>query len=507
MAKAKRTAKGATKMAPENKDFVSTAEAAEELGVTGATLRRWMKEGRIQGHKVGKKWRIRRSDLTNLIQEEAGDEAAVVDSVTNGVARECEVILDRLLVECGISKKDLPKLNAEFERQDPESPHVSRLVNQVLVQAIRSGATDIHLEPFAGRFRIRQRVDGVLAEIARLPGQAGGPIVDKVMRMSSLNMSARRLPQDGRMELKIEGRAVDVRVSVVPSVYGCSCTLRVLDQSTRFDIDTLGLEPDQLGRMRSAIQAPSGLILIIGPSGTGKTWTGYSALQLLNTPDRKLITAEDPVEHALDGVCQIPIRPALGLDFARTLRSMLRQAPNVLFVGEIRDLETAQILCAAALTGHLVISTVHAPDTRSALERLLDLGLPPHKLGSALRCAVAQKLVRTLCKHCRSPYAPTAKELDALKLPGKDRKRRFYKAKGCKHCQQRGYRGRTGVFEILDMNPEMQNRLKNSDLDGVYNAAMSNGWKPLMDAALEKLDRGDTGPDEVARVFLGGTPV
>jgi len=328
---------------------------------------------------------------------------------------------------------------------------IVRFVNLVLYQAIRDRASDIHFEPFENEFKIRYRVDGALYEMAPPPKHLALPVISRVKVMANLNIAERRVPQDGRIMLSIAGRPVDLRVSTLPTQFGESVVLRVLDRSrATLDLDRLGMPKDIYDQIIEVIHRPNGIFIVTGPTGSGKTTTLYACLNRINTIDSKLLTAEDPVEYEIEGIMQVPINPAVGLTFGKALRAFLRQDPDIILVGEMRDIETAQISIQASLTGHLVFTTLHTNDAPGAITRLTDMGVEPFLLSSTLEAILGQRLIRTICKACRTPYQPSETELELLGLKPSDvAGKSFYYGKGCPECNNTGYKGRKGVFEML----------------------------------------------------------
>ena len=331
-----------------------------------------------------------------------------------------------------------------------EAPIV-KFVNLVLMQAVQDRASDIHFEPFEDEFRIRYRVDGALYEMAPPPKHLALPVISRIKVMSNLNISERRLPQDGRVNLNLGNRTIDLRVSTLPTQFGESVVLRVLDRaSVNLELETLGFPKYVHEFVTEAIQRPNGILIVTGPTGCGKTTTLYSALRRVNTMDSKLLTAEDPVEYDIEGIMQVAINEGLGMTFQKALRSFLRQDPDIIMVGEIRDLETAQIAIQASLTGHLVLSTLHTNDAPGAVTRLVDMGTEPFLISSTLMGVLAQRLVRTICKNCRTPFEPTENQLSLLNLSPHDLGDKvFYYGRGCSACNDTGYKGRKGIFELL----------------------------------------------------------
>lgn len=350
----------------------------------------------------------------------------------------------------------------DLEKAANEAPIV-RFVNVILQQAIKDKASDIHFEPFSDEFRIRYRIDGALYEMAPPPKHLAVPIISRIKVMSNLNIAERRLPQDGRIELRINRRPVDLRVSSLPTRYGESVVLRILDRSVvNLSFDNLGMTPPMIADIRRMITMPNGIFLVTGPTGSGKTTTLYSGLKEINTIEDKLLTAEDPVEYDIDGIMQVPVREQIGMTFARALRSFLRQDPDRIMVGEIRDIETASIAIQASLTGHLVLSTLHTNDSAGAVTRLIDMGVEPFLISSTLLGALAQRLVRRCCYNCKRPYDPDEAELSRLGLTHDDLAgRQFYRGSGCEVCNGSGYKGRVGIFELLKITQDVQVLINN----------------------------------------------
>lgn len=383
-----------------------------------------------------------------------------------------------------------------------ESNPVKKLLNLVLLQAIRDKASDIHFEPFESEYKMRYRIDGVLYEMIPPPKYIAAALSSRIKVMASLDIAERRLPQDGRISLTVQGNPVDLRVSVLPTMFGESVVLRVLDRSqVSFDINRLGLRSEDVKTFRTLIDKPNGIIIVTGPTGCGKTTTLYSALNELNTIDTKIITTEDPVEYDMDGMIQVQMKPAIGLTFARCLRSILRQDPDIILVGEIRDLETAEIAAQASLTGHLVFTTVHTNDAPSTVARLLDLGVEPFLLTATIEGIVAQRLVRKICTSCKTPFQPNEAQLKDLKLTEDDIKdKKFYYGKGCSRCNGTGYKGRLGVFEIMVFNEEVRELIMNRASTNVLRvAALKAGMRPLRENGLAAIYDGLTTVDEIAR--------
>jgi type IV pilus assembly protein PilB len=379
---------------------------------------------------------------------------------------------------------------------------VKQLLTLVLMQAIRQHSSDIHFEPFENEYKLRYRVDGVLYEMTPPPRFLAMAIASRIKVMANLDIAERRMPQDGRISLTVGGTMVDLRVAVLPTMFGESVVLRILDRSNvSLDLDKIGLRDDELKTLRRLIARPHGIVINTGPTGSGKTTTLYSCLNELNDPTIKILTAEDPVEYDIDGIIQCQINTATGMTFARCLRSFLRQDPDVILVGEVRDLETAQISIQAALTGHLVFSTLHTNDAPSAVARLLDLGVEPFLITATFEAVVAQRLCRRVCKECRQEYKPTPDQLFELELRAEDIEgRTLYFGKGCDFCNGTGYRGRVGIFEIMVFNDEIRDLVMKGASTGVlHEAAVRHGMRTLRENGLMAIYDGVTTIEEIVK--------
>jgi len=386
-----------------------------------------------------------------------------------------------------------------------EDSKVKRLLNLVLLQSIKDHASDLHLEPFEHEFKMRYRVDGTLYELIPPPRSLALPIVSRIKVMASLDIAERRVPQDGRIELMVNNQPVDLRVSILPTMFGESAVLRVLDRANvSLDLGQVGMRKDDLDNFRQLIHKPNGIVIVTGPTGSGKTTTLYSALAELNQPDTKLLTVEDPVEYDIDGLIQVQINNNVGLTFARALRSFLRQDPDVILVGETRDLETAKIAVEAALTGHLVFTTLHTNDAPSTVARLLDLGLEAYLVNATVEGVLAQRLVRRICQRCKSPYDPTEQELMELSLDPEDLEgRQLYRGRGCEFCNGTGYKGRMGLFEMMVLDDEMRELVSQNASTGVLREeARKRGMRTLREAGLMALYEGWTTIEEVVQETL-----
>ncbi|MBT6451830.1 MAG: Flp pilus assembly complex ATPase component TadA [Planctomycetes bacterium] len=386
--------------------------------------------------------------------------------------------------------------------QDVNAAPVVKLLNMVLLSAIKDRASDIHLEPFEKEFKIRYRVDGVLYEMMPPPIQLARAVISRVKVMANLDIAETRLPQDGRIELNISGRPVDLRVSTLPTMYGESVVMRVLDRGqVSLDLENIGLRQKDLDLLRKLIIKPNGIILVTGPTGSGKTTTLYSCLNEANDPTTKIITTEDPVEYNIDGIVQIPINEEIGVTYAACLRAILRQDPDKILVGEIRDLETAQIAVEASLTGHIVFSTLHTNDAPSSMIRLVDLGIEAFLLTATVEAVVAQRLVRRVCLECKVEYEPTDEMLMELELTQSDvQGRTFFYGKGCRECNNSGYKGRVALFEIMQMSDRLRDVIMTgASTQEVQKLAREEGMKTLRDAGLIHIYDGVTTIEEVVK--------
>jgi type IV pilus assembly protein PilB len=379
---------------------------------------------------------------------------------------------------------------------------VVKLLNMVLLRAIRDKASDIHFEPFENDYKIRYRIDGVCYDAVHPPKDLSLAISSRIKVMANLDVAENRLPQDGRIMMDIGGKTVDLRVSTLPTLYGESIVMRVLDKSVvSLSLDQLGMDDDIKSKIRKVIYKPNGIILTTGPTGSGKTTTLYSCLREINKIEYKIITVEDPVEYDIEGIIQVAINSKIDLSFARTLRHMLRQDPDVIMVGEIRDSETAEISIQAALTGHLVLSTLHTNDAPGAITRLMDMGIEPFLISSTIRTVIAQRLLRVICLKCKKAYEPRKQELLELGIPDtgiKDLK--FYKGEGCPECSGSGYKSRTGIYEMFNIDDKMKELIvKKTSLAVIRNAAKEQGMKTLREKGIEKIMQGVTSVEEVMR--------
>ena len=386
-----------------------------------------------------------------------------------------------------------------------ESAPVRKLLNLILLTAVKHQASDIHFEPFEMNFRVRNRIDGVLYDMLPVPKNLSAPLVARIKVMSQLDISERRLPQDGKISVRIGDREVDLRVSTLPTMFGESVVIRILDRNVvNLDIDKIGFPDELLRDFKEIIEMPNGIVVVTGPTGSGKTTTLYSALSAVNSPEVKIITTEDPVEYEIAGLIQVPIDDELGKTFARCLRAILRQDPDILLVGEVRDAETAKIAIEASLTGHLVFTTLHTNDAPTAITRLVDMGVEPFLLAATIEVVLAQRLVRTICVKCKTPYEPSEDELMTLGIRTRDlASQRFYYGKGCDHCKNTGYKGRTALFELMRVDDSIRELvLAKASANQLRMAAQRAGMKTLRDSGIQKIFAGVTTIEEVVRETL-----
>ena len=404
---------------------------------------------------------------------------------------------DRLKESVGAGKDELPDVT-----KLADATPIVKFVNLVLFQAVNDRASDIHFEPFEDEYKIRYRVDGALYEMAPPPKHLSGPIASRLKIMANLNISERRLPQDGRISLNLGGKQIDFRMSTLPTQFGESVVLRVLDRSAvNLDLEVLGLPKHVYEYTADAIQQPNGIFVVTGPTGSGKTTTLYSCLRKINTIDSKLLTAEDPVEFDIEGIMQVHINEGVGMTFMKALRSFLRQDPDVIMLGEMRDLETSQIAIQASLTGHLVLSTLHTNDAPGAVTRLVDMGVEPFLISSSLMAVLAQRLVRTICKNCRTPFEPTDNQLSLLNLSPHDiGDKVFYYGRGCPKCNDTGYKGRKGIFELLQVSDAVRELINERAPTVVLRQkAVEEGMITLREDGLRGIFDGATTIEEVLK--------
>ena len=383
-----------------------------------------------------------------------------------------------------------------------EATPIVRFVDVILYQAIKAESSDIHFEPFEEEFKIRYRVDGALYEMSPPPQNLAIPVISRIKIMSGLNIAERRLPQDGRIQLRIAGRPVDLRVSTLPTAHGESIVLRVLDRSViNLDLEVLGIAPDVLNQIRDIIHLPNGIFLVTGPTGSGKTTTLYSALKEINVIEDKLLTAEDPIEYDIEGIIQLPINDSIGMTFARALKAFLRQDPDRIMLGEIRDIDTASMAIQAALTGHLVFSTLHTNDAAGTVTRLIDMGVEPFLITSSLEGILGQRLIRKICPECKTSFSPTDEDLESLSLDREDvGDRQFYYGKGCSICNQTGYKGRKALSELLVASKEIKELIiEKAPTIVIREKARELGMKTLREDGVRSIFDGDTTIEEVLK--------
>ncbi|HYE05485.1 MAG TPA: GspE/PulE family protein [Planctomycetota bacterium] len=388
-----------------------------------------------------------------------------------------------------------------------DSAPVKKLLNLIMLTGVKAQASDIHFEPFETEFKVRNRIDGVLYEMLPVPKNLAAPLVARIKVMSHLDIAERRMPQDGKIMVKVGDREVDLRVSCLPTMFGESVVVRILDRSVvNLDLDKIGFPDDMLTSFREIIQKPNGIVIVTGPTGSGKTTTLYAALSAVNEDSVKIITTEDPVEYEIHGLIQVPVDDEIGKTFAMCLRSILRQDPDILLVGEVRDQDTAQIAIQASLTGHLVFTTLHTNDAPTAITRLIDMGIEPFLMSATVETILAQRLVRTICTKCKQPYSPSDEEFASLNLsPKEGSAQRFYYGKGCEHCKGTGYKGRTAIFELLNIDESIRELiLAKASATQIRTTAQRGGMKTLRDAGIQKIFAGLTTIEEVVKETLAG---
>jgi general secretion pathway protein E len=433
------------------------------------------------------------SEILDVLENLYGSAASTLGRIIEGIEGDVENLSDE--IEDIEQLKDLAS----------EAP-VIRLVNLLISKAIESRASDIHIEPFEKDLKVRYRIDGLLHDVESPPKKLKAALISRVKIMSKLNIAERRLPQDGRIKLKVLGKDIDLRVSTIPTLYGESVVMRILDKSNTslYDIRRLGFPEDSLREFESLIRRPHGIFLVTGPTGSGKTTTLYSALSTINLPDKKIITIEDPIEYQMDGVNQIHVNAQIGLTFGSGLRHIVRQDPDVIMVGEIRDLETAEIAIRAALTGHLVFSTLHTNDAPSAITRLIDMGAEDYLIASSLIGVLAQRLIRVICPHCKIEVYPVPEMLDEIGYRRGDRRNgddRFFEGQGCEHCGNTGFIGRMGIYELMFVNDDVRKlTVGKADSNQIRKKALENGMRSLRDDGWLKVRQGISSIAEVLRV-------
>lgn len=431
------------------------------------------------------------SEILDLVEKFYGNQSTTFGRIIEGMEEGAETFAEES--EDAEHLKDLAS----------EAP-VIRLVNLIMSRAVESRSSDIHIEPFEKELKVRYRIDGILHDVESPPKRLKAAIISRVKIMARLNIAERRIPQDGRIKMKILGREIDLRVSTLPTMWGESVVMRILDKSNTqiYDLNRLGFPKDTFASFEHLIKQPHGIILVTGPTGSGKSTTLYGALTKINLPDKKIITIEDPVEYQIDGINQIHVKPEIGLTFAAGLRSIVRQDPDVIMVGEIRDLETAEIAIRAALTGHLVFSTLHTNDAPSAIARLVDMGAQDYLIASSVMGILAQRLVRVICKECKAPLRPEAALLQEIGFPVEAGKPTVvYEGKGCKNCNATGFMGRVGIFELMLMNDDIRRlTITNSESNELRRQAIRDGMRTLRDDGWLKVIDGTTTISEVLRV-------
>lgn len=440
------------------------------------------------------------------VQVVVADPAQIVKLIEKHYPQETGGMGD-LLKELGLAEdigKEVAEVSAgtlDLANLAGEAP-IIKFVNLVLLQAIQDRASDIHFEPFEDEFKIRYRVDGALYEMSPPPKHLALPVTSRLKILANLDISERRLPQDGRISMNISGRQVDLRVSSLPTQFGESVVLRVLDRSAlQLELENLGFPKAILDYTAEAIQQPNGIFIVTGPTGCGKTTTLYSCLRRVNMIDSKLLTVEDPVEFDIEGIMQVPVHEAVGMTFAKALRSFLRQDPDIIMLGEMRDLETSQVAIQASLTGHLVLSTLHTNDAPGAVTRLVDMGVEPFLISSTLLAVLGQRLVRTICKKCRTPFEPTEAQLAMLNLSPHDLGDKvFYYGRGCKECNDTGYKGRKGIFELLPISDPVRLLINDrAPTVVIRQKAVELGMVPLREDGLRSIFDGDTTVEEILK--------
>src|SRR6185436_9722490 len=436
------------------------------------------------------------SAMTSALERYYGESVDSVESIVTALEDDAE-----LAAAAASISTDGP-INLDDVTALADSAPVRKLLNMVLLMAIREHASDLHFEPFEDEFKIRIKADGVLYEMVPPPRHLAFAITTRIKVMANLDIAERRLPQDGRIELTVGGHPVDLRVSVLPTMFGESVVMRILDRSVvSLNLAKVGLDQRTLKQFREVIDRPNGIVLVTGPTGSGKTTTLYSALCELNTMEDKLITTEDPVEYQIDGIIQIPIDSEIGVTFAACLRAILRQDPDIILVGEIRDLETAQIAVQASLTGHMVFSTLHTNDAPSTITRMKDMGVPTFLITACVEAILAQRLVRRVCSQCREEVTATEESLADLGLKAADMKgKKVYRGRGCEVCNNTGYKGRVGLFELMIMNDELRELvMANGSIDEMRKMAQSFGMVTLREAGMSYAFDGTTTLDEIVR--------
>lgn len=434
-------------------------------------------------------------EIKHAITRFYGNDTSDLDSMMSGITGDG--------VEAVVSSTGAASGTAVAE--DGDAP-IIKLVHQIILEAIQRRASDIHLEPLEKRFRVRYRIDGVLVEVESPPKRLQLSMISRLKIMANISIAEKRIPQDGRIQINTSSKQIDLRVSSLPTAHGESIVMRILDKDgLQLGLPELGFFSDDQAIVERLISMPDGIMLVTGPTGSGKTTTLYSCLHFINKSDRKIITVEDPVEYQLAGINQVPVRHDVGMTFASALRAMLRQAPNIVMVGEIRDLETAEIAINASLTGHMVFSTLHTNDAPGAITRLIDIGVKPFLVSTSLRAAVAQRLVRKICKQCKKPYTPDSNELRSLNItPQQAATATFMHGAGCQNCNGTGYRGRAGIFEMFVVNEEIQRMIyDNVGTAKLRDKARSLGMRTMREDGVRKVLAGQSTIDEVVSITVG----
>ena len=475
-------------------------------------------EGLSREHKVcavGMNGRTLQVTMANPLDLEVVDTLRFTTgmAIEVGIASEAQIValieksfgLSEKRIEDALAKMD--NISVRVDGDDGtgtgDDPLIIKFVQQIIANAVNNRASDIHVEPMADFLRIRYRIDGICFTMDPAPKRLQGPVIQRLKIMAGMMIEEKRKPQDGRIKSRIGDKRIDLRVSCLPSVHGEAIVMRILDsESLKLSLDDMGFDPTDLRAFNGLIKRPNGIVLVTGPTGSGKTTTLYATLYSLNTIDRKIITAEDPVEYHLNGINQCEVKHKIGFDFPRILRAMLRQAPNVILVGEIRDAETAQIAIQASLTGHLVFSTLHTNDAPSAITRLIDMGVPPFLVATSIQAVLAQRLVRTNCPKCLESFTPDPKHLQVLGIkPEQASQREFKRGKGCDHCKGSGYRGRRGIFELMVMSRQIRDlAFAKSSSSAIRSAAIANGMNTLSMDGVRKVLQGITTPEEIVRM-------
>lgn len=431
--------------------------------------------------------------IDKVIEQHYSSLESSVDSFIDDIVAESDDIESQLMGD------------ADSGTQDDDDAPIVKLVSMIIIEAYHKKVSDIHLEPMEKRYRIRYRLDGVLQEVDAPPKYLQANLTSRLKIMAGMDISEKRIPLDGRIQLKIGAAEVDLRVSSVPTTHGESIVMRILDKSSiQLDIPKLGFYADDLELINQILAMPDGVFLVTGPTGSGKTTSLYAFLNTINTPNRKIITVEDPIEYQLAGINQVQVNKQIDMTFSVALRAMLRQAPNIIMVGEIRDLETAEIAINASLTGHMVFSTLHTNDAPSAITRLADMGIKPFLIASAVRAIMAQRLLRRVCKKCTQPYEPTPQEIHLLDLTEEYlANNKFVKGVGCNECNGTGYKGRVGIYEIFMLSPDIQGLIfSNAPANEIRDAARKGGMRNLRDDAMRKAAAGTSTLEEVIRITV-----